>query len=223
MTDNTQYSDNGHRDLMNRVYKLTRHVYDLSRKYYLLGRDTMIKSLDIQDGETVIEVGCGTARNLIKMHKHYPNAKLMGLDASDEILKTAAGNLKRSKLSDTVMVRQAYAQNYDAKELFGLKEAPSKIVFPYCLSMIPPWKESLDHAVETLPSGGEIWIVDFYDQSDMPKWFKGFLYWWLDLFHVHFKPELVEYLHEMDKRDDLAMEFTSLYKGYSFMAKIVKG
>ena len=38
---------------MDRMYRWTRHVYDASRKYYLLGRDALIGELNVQPGETV--------------------------------------------------------------------------------------------------------------------------------------------------------------------------
>jgi len=31
-----------HADLMDRVYRRQRHLYDATRKYYLLGRDPML-------------------------------------------------------------------------------------------------------------------------------------------------------------------------------------
>jgi len=39
-------------ELMNRTYRHQRHVYDFTRKYYLLGRDRVIASLDPPDGAT---------------------------------------------------------------------------------------------------------------------------------------------------------------------------
>ena len=44
-------SDGGanHAALMDGVYRWQRHVYDVTRKYYLLGRDRMIEGLDAID------------------------------------------------------------------------------------------------------------------------------------------------------------------------------
>jgi len=43
--------------LMDDVYSLHRHFYDLTRKFYLLGRDQLIRSLAPSPGGTVVEVG----------------------------------------------------------------------------------------------------------------------------------------------------------------------
>jgi S-adenosylmethionine-diacylgycerolhomoserine-N-methlytransferase len=52
-------------ELMDRVYRRQRHIYDLTRKYFLLGRDTLISRLQPPTGGSVIEIGCGTGRNLV--------------------------------------------------------------------------------------------------------------------------------------------------------------
>ena len=45
-------SDGGgsHAALMDGVYRWQRHVYDVTRKYYLLGRDRMIAGLGVPAG-----------------------------------------------------------------------------------------------------------------------------------------------------------------------------
>src|SRR5436190_741980 len=53
-----------HSEMMDRVYRRQRHIYDLSRKFFLLGRDRLIGALKPPPGGQVLEIGCGTARNL---------------------------------------------------------------------------------------------------------------------------------------------------------------
>ena len=64
-----------HAARMDRIYAGQRHIYDLTRKYYLFGRDRMIDRLDLQPGATVLEVGCGTGRNLIRAARAWPDAR----------------------------------------------------------------------------------------------------------------------------------------------------
>lgn len=203
---------------MDKMYRWTRHIYDLTRKYYLLGRDDLIKHLNAKKNETVCEVGCGTARNLIKMAQRYRRADFFGLDASEEMLKTASVNLERVGLHNDIIIRQAFSQSFAPKELFALENPIDKIVFSYALSIIPPWKESVDHALALLPSGGEIHIVDFGNQESLPKFFQKFLTWWLGLFHVYYKPEIEHYLRSLEIEKQGTLEFHSLYKGYAYRA-----
>src|ERR1700721_738184 len=50
--------------LMDRMYRRQRHIYDLTRKFYLLGRDQMIDRLAPPPDARVLEIGGGTGANL---------------------------------------------------------------------------------------------------------------------------------------------------------------
>lgn len=225
MTDHSpqggSLKDPAPKELMDNIYRYTRHVYDASRKYFLLGRDHLISHVPAKDNQKIIEIGCGTARNLIKMAEKYPSTDFYGLDASDEMLKTAQQNLQRAKQEYTISLRQAYAQNFESQSLFDVEQF-DHAVFSYSLSMIPPWKESLEHALAILPNGGTICIVDFGQQEEMPKLFKRFLFWFLSLFHVHPKAELPEFLRELEEKGKGNLEMSPIYKGYAFVARFTK-
>src|SRR5271157_1646707 len=92
--------------LMDRMYRHQRHVYDLSRKYYLAGRDEAIARLKPAPGDTVLEIGCGTGRNLIKAATAYPQARFFGLDVSREMLFVAAASIARARISSRVAIAQ---------------------------------------------------------------------------------------------------------------------
>ena len=81
---------------MDRMYRLTRHVYDLTRAYYLLGRDRMLAQVVTSPSTATLEVGCGTARNLIKLARRPEPGLLCGLDASQEMLDTAAASIHQA-------------------------------------------------------------------------------------------------------------------------------
>ena len=63
--------------LMDRIYRRQRYVYDLTRKYYLLGRDELIDRLAPPADGRVLEIGCGTARNLIAAARRWPQARFL--------------------------------------------------------------------------------------------------------------------------------------------------
>jgi len=180
----------GHGALMDSVYRHQRFIYDLTRKYYLFGRDRMIRELDLAPGESLIEVGCGTARNLIAIARRYPGAALYGLDASQEMLKTAAGKVEQAGLTDRIRLAHGYAEAL-SPALFGLEQPFSRVLFSYSLSMIPDWKQSLKSASSCLARDGRLHVVDFGDLDGLTWPAKPLLLAWLRLFHVSPRADLL--------------------------------
>ena len=94
---------------MNQMYRWTRHVYDFSRKYYLLGRDQLLREMEFHPHDSVVEIGCGTARNLIKLARMRPDVRCFGLDVSNEMLATATAKVKRRGLQDRITLAHCFA------------------------------------------------------------------------------------------------------------------
>lgn len=170
-------------DLMDRIYRHQRHVYDLTRKFYLLGRDRLIDDLAPPPGGRVLEVGCGTARNLVHAARLWPEATFYGVDLSYEMLATARQTVGRTGLEGRIRLARADATSFDPALLFGVPGF-SRIFFSYSLSMIPAWQDALARALHWLPAGGELHIVDFGGQERLPGWFRAGLRQWLAWFHV---------------------------------------
>lgn len=167
-----------HAALMDEVYRGQRHIYDLSRKYYLFGRDTLIAGLDARAGMRVLEVACGTGRNLAKVGKAWPGVRLFGLDISAEMLKSA-----RAAVGAEARLGEGDACAFDPQSLLG-EPAFERIVLSYSLSMIPDWEDALDHAAGLLAEGGSLHVVDFGDLQGLPGPFQTLLRRWLAKFHV---------------------------------------
>jgi S-adenosylmethionine-diacylgycerolhomoserine-N-methlytransferase len=185
-----------HSDLMDRIYRHQRYIYDITRKYYLFGRDRMIRELDLKPGDRLVEVGCGTARNLVRIAKAYPEARLFGLDASHEMLKSAADTVRRAGLEDRITLTHGYAENL-APAMFGETAPFEAALFSYSLSMIPDWKAAINAAARNLAPSGRIHIVDFGDLTGLGGLGRAAMLTWLGLFHVSPRVELLQRLeHE---------------------------
>lgn len=204
---------------MDRMYAVTRHVYDITRRYYLLGRDRMLTRIDTSPETATLEVGCGTARNLIKLCRRPGHGRLYGLDASQNMLETAAGSLARAGCRG-VELRQALAEDLDASGLFGRDEPFDTIFFSYCLSMIPTWEAAIEAALVNVRPGGRILIVDFWDQAELPKAFARALGGWLRLFHVEYRPALHEALSALGQTGRAEVTFESVARRYAYIATV---
>ena len=208
-----------HAALMDTIYRYQRHVYDLTRKYYLLGRDELIARLDVPEAGHVLEIGCGTGRNLIKAARRYPKARFYGLDISEEMLVVARRNVARAGLADRIALHQADATNFDPGATFGQTQF-DRVFFSYALSMIPPWENAVAHAAEMLAPGGRLLIVDFGDLARLPGWFRRLLYRWLEAFHVSPRLSLADVLGQLATRNAQMSDVQPLYRGYAWLGAL---
>ena len=171
-----------HAGLMDRVYRRQRHIYDFTRKYYLFGRDRLIGQLALKPSECLVEVGCGTARNLIAIAHRYPGAMLFGLDASEAMLETARAAVRRAGLDGRIILAQGLAEELSPAR-FGL-ESFDRVMFSYSLSMIPDWQGALAAGFAALSPKGTVHVVDFGDLTGLGRIGERVMRAWLALFHV---------------------------------------
>ncbi len=205
-----------HAGLMDGMYRYQRHIYDLTRKYYLLGRDKTIRGLDVPKGGTLLEVGCGTGRNLALAHKRFPDARLYGLDISQEMLISARKTFAtKATLPD---FRVADATAFTPRE-FGAAGF-DRILISYALSMIPDWERAIDAAIAALNPGGQLHIVDFGQQEGLPGWFRALLQGWLTKFHVTPRANLREVLEAQAHENGAGLAFETIGGGYAWQAVI---
>lgn len=208
-----------HASLMDRVYRHQRHFYDATRKYYLLGRDPMIAGLDVPDGGSVLEIGCGTGRNLVKTAKRYPDAKLFGIDISAEMLATAHRAAERAGIDGRTRLDRADAAQFDPQALFG-QSGFDRIFISYAVSMIPQWQSVIRESIRHLNPGGELHIVDFGDQARLPRLFRKALFTWLDWYHVTPRETLFATCEELAAERGASAEKRILYRGFAWIAVI---
>lgn len=197
-----------HADLMDRAYRWQRHIYDLTRKYYLFGRDRMIRELAVPPRGTVLEIGCGTGRNLALVRRLWPDARLYGIDISAEMLKTAHA---RPGLDAVLALGDAAA--FDADHLLG-RLSFDRILLPYCTSMIPAWQEAIVNACGLLAPGGSLQIVDFGQMAGLPAPIRAALRSWLAAFHVSVRDGLAEFVASTAAARGLACTITTGRGGY---------
>jgi S-adenosylmethionine-diacylgycerolhomoserine-N-methlytransferase len=207
---------------MDRMYRLQRYIYDFTRKYYLLGRDRLLRDLDLTPGARVLEIGCGTARNLIRLARQRPDLLCYGLDASHEMLATAERKVRAAGLEERIVLRHCLAEELDHARTFGLSTSFDAAFFSYSLSMIPTWTEAIDAALANLQPRAAFYVVDFWDQGEWPAWFRRLLRGWLELFHVHHRPELLEHLRQLEARGVGRLTLQAVAGRYAYLAAFRK-
>lgn len=211
-----------HPQLLDRIYAGQKHIYDLTRKYFLFGRDTLLYRLEVKEGDRVLEVGTGTARNLLWLARRHPGVQLFGLDASREMLRKAEEKVRRLGRGDRIALGYGLAESFTPKAAFGEDAEFEKIIFSYSLSMMPNWRGALQNAFTHLAPGGEICIVDFWDQSGYPELFQRGLEKWLSLFHVQHDPELLPYCERCAEQHSMKLTTEPIGRRYAVLISMSK-
>ena len=202
---------------MDHIYRHQRHIYDLTRKYYLLGRDRLIAGLDVPISGNVLEMGCGTGRNLIAAARRWPQATFHGIDISAAMLRTADLSVRGKGLGERILLAQGDATDFLRHQPFG-RETFDRVFLSYMLSMIPGWQLALEEAA--LAPRGVLHIVDFGQQERLPRLFRTLLFTWLARFDVAPRGDLVPVVEELADRHRLSLTVDRAYRGYAWLIRL---
>lgn len=167
-------------------YRWHAKIYDLTRWAFLFGRRKIIHraAAQVVMPERILEIGCGTGKNLVELAECFPKAQIIGLDLSKDMLDQARPKLKRYG-GRVGLLHQAY----DAPVAVGTKF--DLIVFSYSLSMINPgFEEVLRICKNDLSARGTIAVVDFHESRW--AWFRR----WMGVNHVRMEGQVLDYLRQ---------------------------
>ncbi len=168
-----------------RYYQLHSRIYDATRWSFLFGRTEILGEVaEIAAPTRILEVGCGTGKNLANLARRFPGATITGVDLSESMLELA-----RARTTEFGERVRLVHRSYDA----ALNDAPSfdLILFSYALSMFNPGYETAIAAAycDLLP-GGHMAVVDFHDTP-----VRAFARW-MGVNHVRMEAQLLPPLRE---------------------------
>lgn len=117
-------------------------------------RRKAVRRLGLKRGDTVLEVGCGTGRNLALLCDAVgDDGQVIGVDASAGMLTQARRLVGRQGWSNVSLIQQ------DAAEL-ALEDQVDAVFFSLSYSALPDRKPVLQKAWEALRPGGRLVIMD---------------------------------------------------------------
>jgi S-adenosylmethionine-diacylgycerolhomoserine-N-methlytransferase len=160
-------------------YRLHSHIYDATRWSFLFGRTAVLRAAAaVARPARILEVGCGTGKNLVNLCRLFPQAEVMGVDLSETML--AVARRKTAPLGGRVrLLHGAYGPAFQNEQPRDL------ILFSYALSMFNPgFAEAIATAHRDLAPGGHVAVVDFHD-TRLP-----FFERWMGVNHVRMNGQL---------------------------------
>lgn len=117
-------------------------------------RRRAVRRLELKPGARVLEVGCGTGRNLTHLVQAVGAAgHVYGVDLSEGMLREAEGLCARAGWRNVTLI-QADAADY------VLPEPVDGVIFSLSYAVIPQHREALRRAWEQLRPGGRVVIMD---------------------------------------------------------------
>lgn len=142
---------------LSHYYKFQSKIYDLTRWSFLFGRQLVVDSIPAPKDAPlrILEVGCGTGSNLVRLARRFPQAEIVGIDLSADMLAIARKKLKPFHGRVTT-VQGAFGDT-------RLRGQFNVVLFSYCLTMVNPgWEGLLAEARQSLVPDGILAVVDFH-------------------------------------------------------------
>ena len=161
-------------------YRLHASIYDTTRWSFLFGRNALLDRVSAAQPRPVriLEVGCGTGRNLVALARRFPCAQLTGVDLSDSML--AIAQRKTAVFGPRVkLLQRAYGPALNTPGSYDL------VLCSYALTMFNPGFElAIAAARRDLAPGGHFAFVDFH--ATRFRWFSR----WMGVNHVRMDGQL---------------------------------
>lgn len=150
-----------------RWYDRIAPVYDLvCGPLYAKPRRYALERMELQEGERVLEIGCGTGLNLPGMAEAVgPSGRVAGWDASWNMLERAHRRIEALEIEQVVLHEGDFLEPPRAA-LKGIlmkqlgTAHPDVILCSYLLAIAPSWRQIFTRAFELLRPGGYLITVD---------------------------------------------------------------
>lgn len=155
-------------------YDIFSNIYDSSlEKLYAESRKRAVELLALADGQTVLDVACGTGANFRHLQALNLDLKIYGTDFSKGMLRRGQVLIDKNNWNNIALFQA------DARELTAtfvdqqINSEPyfDRIICFLGLSVIPDWEIVLDRMLDLLKEDGKILIVDvFAEKRDFNTW-----------------------------------------------------
>lgn len=151
------------------LYDRMAPFYDaLSRPYGWFGSKRLaeraIDELRLRPGDTVVDLGTGTGRNLPELAAAVgPAGRVVGVDLSPGMLERARRRVTGLGLDNVELVEAGISG-------FDLPPGVDGVVSSYAIEMLPDYDEVISRLVDQIPPGGRIVVNGLRSPERWPEW-----------------------------------------------------
>ncbi len=153
------------------IYRKRAENYDFTANlYYMIGypewkyRRLTIDRLQLEPGDHVVEIGCGTGLNFgLVQERIGPAGKLIGIDLTDAMLARARARVERKGWENVELINADAATYEFPANLDGVYST-------FALSLIPEAPEIISRSAASLKGEGRWSLLDFEIPAIWPAW-----------------------------------------------------
>jgi ubiquinone/menaquinone biosynthesis C-methylase UbiE len=152
-------------------YDLAMWIYRLAGFRVTKYRRDAVGSLSLEEGDTVIDLACGTGLNFRWLKKAVgKTGKIIGVDLTDAMLNQARERVQDAGWTNIELV-QADLAEYD------FPNGVSGILSTLAITLVPEYDEVIRNSAMALMPGGRMAVLDFKKPKNWPKWLVRFAAW----------------------------------------------
>jgi demethylmenaquinone methyltransferase/2-methoxy-6-polyprenyl-1,4-benzoquinol methylase len=171
LDEGTVSQADGTRERLIETYRKKAKRYDItSRLYPVPGypqraqRLRAVAALGLRNGDTVIDMACGTGLNFPLLQQAVgPAGRIVGVDMTDAMLARAQDRIGANGWSNVSIVQA------DAAD-FEFPAGIDAILSTYALTQVPECAEVIAHGAAALSAGGRWAVLDLKVPGSTPGW-----------------------------------------------------
>lgn len=152
------------------TYRKRAARYDFTANlYYLFGyrewkyRRQAVEALDLQPGDKVLELGCGTGLNFSLFQRYIGSTgHITGVDLTDAMLQQAQKRVFQHKWNNVTLIQ------HDAS-IFQNPAKVNAVFSSYALSIFPEIEQVIRNGVNSLVPGGRLVLLELQIPAPWPS------------------------------------------------------
>ncbi len=141
-------------------------------------RRLAVEALSVSPGDTVVDLGCGTGANFPWLERSVTaSGRIVGIDLTDAMLREAQHRVENAGWANVELVESDVAD-------YELPSNVGGVLSTFAMTMVDDYDGVIRRAVEALPPGGRLAILEMKRPEGRPEWMIRFGSWLLRPFGV---------------------------------------
>lgn len=165
-------------------------------------RRLAVDALGLRNGETVVDLACGTGLNFPLLHEAVgPQGRIIGVDLTDAMLDQAGARVRAAGWRNVQLVQADMAE-------YGFEAGVAGILSTFAITLVPEYDAVIRRGAAALRVAGRFAVLDLKRPRRWPEWLVRFGAWVnspygvsLELATRHPWESIRRYLREVEYRE----------------------